>query len=369
MTTGTPERGLNIKNIRTYVIGLIYRHGFSSVRVPSSMELAERFGVTRRTARIVLEGLIAEGWLIGRNGVGTFTNPKCGFKVGSTPQMPLVALSFNCGSYFYYDLYSGKIYAECMRALLEANFNVYPAIHVPHTPGTLAHELDNAGVDAGVFCYPEEPGDSIRAFIASGRPCVTIKSPLPGADCVQFDYRNIISALAQEAAEKEYRHVTFCRSVGPFYSYLPELCERFAAVAPKTRIEIIDVTPSTYEARLDEIFARKTLLPDLLFIGWRAPVAARNARIRYNVPKDRCKIIVDDEFVVPTDFTGRIFAIDKAAAAAAAAELLRRRLCDPSLPPEQSISVEGILKSYPEFISNLSCQAEGKEVCPKKNRE
>ena len=112
-------KGSNIKNIRHYVMGLIYQNGFTSVRVPCSLKLARQFGVTRRTARVVLEGLIREGYLIGKNGIGTFTNPAQGFKLGHGPQLPLIGVGVNDCSNFYYDYRSGMRFAAAMQAILE----------------------------------------------------------------------------------------------------------------------------------------------------------------------------------------------------------------------------------------------------------
>ncbi|OPZ70227.1 MAG: DNA-binding transcriptional repressor LldR [Firmicutes bacterium ADurb.Bin467] len=102
METGqnkTTESG----KIRFYIMGLIYRYGNRSVRVPSSVELAERFGVARRTARLALEGLVREGWLIGRRGLGTYTNPARTFFSDPQISIPLVGLIYGRGDNFYYD--------------------------------------------------------------------------------------------------------------------------------------------------------------------------------------------------------------------------------------------------------------------------
>ena len=48
------------ERIRYYIYGIIREHHEESVRIPSSYDLAERFGTTRRVAQYELERLIDE---------------------------------------------------------------------------------------------------------------------------------------------------------------------------------------------------------------------------------------------------------------------------------------------------------------------
>lgn len=61
--------------IRQYVIDLLRKHSDSEVRIMSERELCDKFGVTRPTARKALQALIEDGFLIVRQGSGTFINP------------------------------------------------------------------------------------------------------------------------------------------------------------------------------------------------------------------------------------------------------------------------------------------------------
>lgn len=61
--------------IRQYVIDLMRRHAEHGVRIMSERELCREFKVTRPTARRALKELIEEGYLIARQGQGTFINP------------------------------------------------------------------------------------------------------------------------------------------------------------------------------------------------------------------------------------------------------------------------------------------------------
>ncbi len=87
--------------IRAYVLGLLHRAGTGSLKLPSSNELAKRFGVNRLTARAALEQLTAEGWLVTKVGSGTYTNPDRSFQLAAE-RRPLIGILCEDGSYFFY---------------------------------------------------------------------------------------------------------------------------------------------------------------------------------------------------------------------------------------------------------------------------
>ena len=54
--------------IRYFVMNLIYHSAGKSVKVPSTRELAERFGIARSTVQLAFEQLIKDGFLVCRQG-------------------------------------------------------------------------------------------------------------------------------------------------------------------------------------------------------------------------------------------------------------------------------------------------------------
>lgn len=82
------------------VMSIKYRVGNRAVRIPSSNELAQEFGIARSSVRIALEKLTADGVLITRKGSGTFINPKkC---TNTTWEAPLIGLMILDGDLFFY---------------------------------------------------------------------------------------------------------------------------------------------------------------------------------------------------------------------------------------------------------------------------
>lgn len=82
------------------VMAIKYRAGNCAVRIPSSNELAQEFGIARSSVRIALERLTADGVLITRKGCGTFINPK---KCTNTVwEAPLIGLMILKGDLFFF---------------------------------------------------------------------------------------------------------------------------------------------------------------------------------------------------------------------------------------------------------------------------
>ncbi|MDD3153558.1 MAG: winged helix-turn-helix domain-containing protein [Victivallaceae bacterium] len=88
-----------VQKIWYRVMSILYRAGEQSIRIPSSNEFAQEFGIARSTVRIALEKLTQDGYLLTRRGSGTFTNPKACIGCNGAPLIGLMVLDCNL---FYY---------------------------------------------------------------------------------------------------------------------------------------------------------------------------------------------------------------------------------------------------------------------------
>lgn len=61
--------------IRRYMLNFVEQAGEQSVQAPTIMELSRKFGVSRPTVSKAMKMLTDDGYIIGRPGVGAFTNP------------------------------------------------------------------------------------------------------------------------------------------------------------------------------------------------------------------------------------------------------------------------------------------------------
>ncbi len=106
--------------IRHYIMGLIYRSGGKSQRLPTSEKLAKKFGIARSTVLAALKQLRDEGYVTGKRGAGVFTNS------GKLPiqSKKLIGLILAGGDNYYYENAAWTALSKVGCALTDANWNI-----------------------------------------------------------------------------------------------------------------------------------------------------------------------------------------------------------------------------------------------------
>lgn len=317
-------------------MGLIYQNGFTSVRVPSSLELARQFGVTRRTARIVLEGLIREGYLIGKNGIGTFTNPARGFKLGHGPQLPLIGVGVNDCSNFYYDYRSGMRFTAAMQAVLEHGANVYPLVHSSCDFEQFRVELCHAQLDGLFLVQPDFSPEQQTVLTSLGFPVVSLEGEFAGASRIRYD-RTAAQQEMFSIALREKRHeilllYTRTEYFNDEFGIFRDLCDQPGC---PVHLRVVQVDAENFEERFAATL-KSGPVPELLLIGWRMPPLVirmlAEAGIDY---RKECRLMVSDDFLPVREFCGYVVCPDRPAAVSAAAAELMRRIGDSAASPRK----------------------------------
>jgi len=141
--------------IRHYVMNLIYSHPGESVMLPTSHELAEKFGVARSTVTLVLKALTEEGFIAGKRGVGTFTCYN-GFIFPCGRRVPLIGLLYGDGKYFFHEYYSWSLLTCAGRSLTLNHNSVRFLTLVGMTDDELFEELCGQYLDGLVWFHAKE---------------------------------------------------------------------------------------------------------------------------------------------------------------------------------------------------------------------
>ncbi len=129
--------------IRRYVLNLIMKSGNESVQLPTAQELAKLFGVCRQTVGKSLKQLAEENYVIGKPGLGTFTNPKKQFRFEYRKNRPNIGIIVGDGMIIEMDEFLARTVAACL-----VEVAVYPAyvrsINLTSTkPDVVFKELKN----------------------------------------------------------------------------------------------------------------------------------------------------------------------------------------------------------------------------------
>ncbi len=231
--------------IRYYIYGLIRQNSSTSVRVPSSYELAELFGTTRRIAQCELERLVADGVLIGKHRVGTFTNPQASYALilSSYRPMPLIGVTFGMGDFFLYAASEAMTIAGLYRELAGNNCYVHDLRLISRNPEQRLRELAALKLDGIVWAGMSAgnvPDDAFFDRLAGLEiPVVTLGvATTPSLSGVAFD----LAPAARELARIFRR----------------EGLTRFAAVCMRERQAFIDAFLGEFPGEKPEF----SLLPD-----------------------------------------------------------------------------------------------------------
>lgn len=308
--------------IRTYIMGLIYRSGGSPIKVPSSAELAAQFGVARRTARIALEGLVREGWLIGKRGLGTFTNPARAFNGDAEDRIPLVGLIYGPGDHFFYDTPACRMLSEMGLAAAGRGFNTRLFARMPGNEECLFREIRDSNPDGLIWASCRHPSvELLEKLRGLGIRIVTIDREVPGFSSVLFDGTKAVEQVAERLAAEGRRDIVHLRRESDI---IRMLVNSIAKQPGPSACREAAYPPHGLRETLAGLFEQRK--PDALIIGWsNAAVVAELLRGSGIDPADGCRIIVEEDFAasvrLPCIVLDRPY---RKAAEAAAAEIARQ---------------------------------------------
>jgi len=347
--TGRMETGQNKTTesgkIRFYIMGLIYRYGNRSVRVPSSVELAERFGVARRTARLALEGLVREGWLIGRRGLGTYTNPARAFFSDPELAIPLVGLIYGKGDNFYYDTPACRMFSQMGLAAAERGFNTRFLTRMCGDEEALFDEIRNSNLDGLLWAsnwFP--PPEMLGRIRQLGVRVVTIDREVPGVSGVLFSDRNALREAGKLLArEGRRRVVSFCTRSEPSAAIREGISAGLGG-------ECAEVLFPQHEFRgiFSETLAAEK--PDAVVIGSMETRTVARVFAEHGIdPVSGCRVITRESATDGPEFPCVRLDRPYGKAARAAVEELDRLLKTPAAAPEiRRVDVELTFQNMPE---------------------
>ena len=315
------------QKIRFYIMGLIYRNGATSVKVPSSQTLANQFGVARRTARIALEGLVREGWLIGKTGVGTFTNPSRAFTAEKKHPVPLIGLIYGRGDNFFYDPPAATILSHMGLTAAKHNWNIRLFARMDGNEENLKSEILSSNLNGLIWASKQYPQPEIlKLFQDSGIKIVTIDRKIESISSVCFDFRESLRQIAASFI-RENRRDLLLLSTGLIHeekqNFIRECCQQ-QGMPVRFRIEKCEVNhyPETLSRCL-----KTTPLPDALFLPWQEPWISLEILTKLRIDfKRKCRLLVLEDFPGMERFPGTILKIPLEEAADAAGTEMEKLL-------------------------------------------
>ncbi len=172
--------------IRQYVIEMVFTHRDCDRPVMSERELSRKFNVSRTTARMALEDLVRDGYLISRPRSGLYLAPGCQMPTSSV--YPKILLLYGDGKYVYMGGFQLRMSAVLFSFLQTRPYRLCP---VNLSAGCPPEEELSFYSASGILWIqaPAEMRDNLhrcREFC----PVQELLSQTPGAGhSVRMDYR------------------------------------------------------------------------------------------------------------------------------------------------------------------------------------
>lgn len=141
--------------IRRYMLNFVEQAGEKSVQAPTILELSRKFGVSRPTVSKAMKMLTDDGYIIGRPGLGAFTNPA---KINrqQVAKYQNIALIVGDGMLVHFSPYYLNLLGRIGIGAARVNFKI-SCIQLPsHQSETVTEEIMATPCDALLWVTPPE---------------------------------------------------------------------------------------------------------------------------------------------------------------------------------------------------------------------
>lgn len=328
--------------IRYYVMNLIYSHPGESVMLPTSHELAAKFGVARSTVTLVLKALTEEGFITGKRGVGTFT---CfnGFIFPGGRRVPLVGLLYGDGKFFFHEYYSWSLLACTGQALTLNHSSVRYIVLTGMSDDELFEELCGQYLDGLVWFYAKESRlPLIRRLEEAGIRVVTYGT-LPaesGIDNFCFDWFEAGRDIGRMLVEEGRKRLFFAVENAATGNRLAGIRDAFRNAGKELEIHTFrQDTPRVLDPVEREIAAG--VVPDAFYAHGDYFIGVREILARHRIDTENdCRLIVERHIAGGEAFRGIQMEVPFEQFGEALAQRMKRRLENgPAVPVTVTIPV------------------------------
>lgn len=214
--------------IRRYVLTLIQKADGKSIPLPSILELSELFQVSRPTVSRAMKALTGEGYVIGRRGIGSFTNPAKSSRM--LRDQPMIGLLIGDGMNVHFDHYLSRILGNLM-----IQISAIPA--VVHLLTLNSQKADNVyrtirgeQLDAVVWHGMPKELEEVRArLIESGLPVIVSSDGAEsfGSGSARMGYRELGYECGKALIAEGRKNLVFLPAAVSWMCPLPEIIRAY----------------------------------------------------------------------------------------------------------------------------------------------
>lgn len=294
--------------IRFEIINRMYRNPERSVKIPSVRELAARYCLSPSTVSLELQKLVKEGFLIGKPGSGTYTNPRSIQFAPSAVTRRIVGILVGDGKLLIYDALDWQAMTHCGMAFSPELAQPRVCSLVASTQEEICSELLSQNLDGLIWVHPSSGcNDIIRTLKKKGLPVVALNSGMPEGPAISYSPvvcgEKIGRLLIEEKRDSIFFFPTCCDT---------QMLQKLDGIQQflQSRNE------QTIEIRAFELYHPCAVELEQMFAEGRAPGAiyCNGASIfgilelvkRYNIDiRSRCRLLAEEAYIAQrNDFHG-----------------------------------------------------------------
>lgn len=185
--------------IRFEIINRLYQAPGLSVKIPSARELAARFHLSPSTVTLELQKLVREGYLIGRRGSGTYTNPEKAFFMPGSISRKVVGILVADGKLLVYDAVDWAALSYCGMALSPEIARPRFVTLLTSSPENIYEELLSQNLSGLIWIHPKRMFYGIiHRLLQNNFPVIAVKSDDPEIPSINYSFYQSGMEIAED---------------------------------------------------------------------------------------------------------------------------------------------------------------------------
>lgn len=218
--------------IRRYVLNRIYRANNKMILLPTAQELAKQFGCSRPTVSKAMKMLTDDGYVIGKPGIGSFTNPER-LRIGKGSRLhnlPIIGVIIADGMLVHYDIFFGTV----LSLVLEQVINLPAILHIINLtslePETIAKDILAEDLDGLIWQTSFPLADGIISRLRKADLPVVILGDCEDseADSFLFDVDTLGKEMAELLLARKRKNVVLLADREPWNLFKHSLMKTYA---------------------------------------------------------------------------------------------------------------------------------------------
>ena len=200
--------------IRRYVMTLILRAGQKSVRIPTVVELAKKFGVSRPTVSKAMKALTEDGYIIARPRLGSFTNPSRNQMLQDASSKAVIGILEGDGMIAHYTSYLARQHAYMMLELANLPVMMHQLSLTSHKTDEILRDIEAETLDLLIWIGAEEAHvPVIESLRAGGLRVLLYNSILDLPGCIRMDYADAGFRIGRKLLAEGRRNLVYLPAV------------------------------------------------------------------------------------------------------------------------------------------------------------